>query len=99
MNWHPDLAVYTCMIFNLTLLGNFLILLNYHPAEVGSVKKEDSVEVKKEAEDKVYKWNQPQTCEKCGDVLKSLGGNSIEKVWLEFRHEKSLEFWHDIPTG
>ena len=22
----------------------------------------------------VYKWNQPQTCEKCGDVLKSLGG-------------------------
>ena len=62
------------MIFNLTLLGNFLILLNYHPAEVGSVKKEDSVEVKKEAEDKVYKWNQPQTCEKCGDVLKSLGG-------------------------
>lgn len=43
-------------------------------AEVGSVKKEDSVEVKKEAEDKVYKWNQPQTCEKCGDVLKSLGG-------------------------
>ena len=23
---------------------------------------------------KVYKWNQPQTCEKCGDVLKSLGG-------------------------
>ena len=25
------------------------------------------------------------------------GGNSIEKIWLDFRLEKQLEFWLDIP--
>ena len=47
-----------------------------------SIKREDPVVVKKEdksesgggKDSKVYKWNQSQTCEKCGDVLKSLGG-------------------------
>ena len=26
-----------------------------------------------------------------------LGPNSIEKIWLEFRLEKPLEFWLEIP--
>ena len=28
---------------------------------------------------------------------KSQGPNSIEKVWLEFWLEKSLEFWLEVP--
>ena len=28
---------------------------------------------------------------------KFLGRDSIEKFWLEFRLEKSLEFWLEIP--
>ena len=27
----------------------------------------------------------------------NLGPNSIEKIWLEFRLEKPLEFWLEIP--
>ena len=29
--------------------------------------------------------------------VQGLGPNSIEKFWLEFRLEKSLEIWLDIP--
>ena len=30
-------------------------------------------------------------------IIAQQGPNSIEKIWPEFRPEKSLEFWLEIP--
>ena len=75
------------------------MLLNYHPGKDLPALAALAAQEADDAEDGGERHlGQPrEEVARGGDGVLLLGGDSIEKVWLEFRLEKPLEFWLEIP--